>query len=273
VEGNFQNRPAQAEPKKAWGGLTHSWMRRSDSGGLSMFDFKQWIDWGRRPEAEGEDELVHFGASWEELKADLSRLGPDVVAITNLFRENTDETIKTAELVRRLWPDAVIAVGGPNATALPEYLLDKSPAIDFVGLGDGEETMLELVSWLQGRRNLSDVTGVAYRRDGSVCRVTRPNVVTDLDELGHLDYSLVKLERYFAYERAGIMARNRFEYPGAERTVSLVTSRGCPYKCSFCSIHIHAGRKIRRYSVNCVLNEIENLVKNNNVKHIPCLSG
>ena len=51
-------------------------------------------------------------------------------------------------------------------------------------------------------------------------------------------------------------------------SVSLITSRGCPYKCSFCSIHIHAGRKYRRYSVQHTLNHLEDLVKNHGVKHI-----
>jgi radical SAM superfamily enzyme YgiQ (UPF0313 family) len=64
------------------------------------------------------------------------------------------------------------------------------------------------------------------------------------------------------------MARNKFSYAGAARSVSLVTSRGCPYKCTFCSIHIHAGRKFRRYSVENTLDHIENLIRHYGVRHL-----
>ena len=239
------------------------------SGGL----VKQWIqnfeDGRVLPNNKRElKTMLHFGASWNQLKKDLEHLQPDIVGFTNLFRENVYETIKATDLAREVLPDALIAVGGPNATALPDYMLDESSAIDIVGLGDGEQTMYEIVEWTQGKRTLSSIESIMYRDNKKNVRTSKRELLTNLDELGHIDYNFLKLERYFTYERNGIMARNKFSYNGAERSVSLVTSRGCPYKCSFCSIHIHAGRKYRRYSVKHVLDHIENLTKNHGIHHI-----
>ena len=238
------------------GNLVRQWIQNFEDGGVSPNDKKELKT------------MLHFGASWNQLKKDLKRLQPDIIGFTNLFRENTYETIKAADLAREVLPDALIAVGGPNATALPDYMLDESSAIDIVGLGDGEQTMQEIVEWAQGKRTLSSIESIMYRDNNKNVRTSKRELLVDLDELGHIDYNLLKLERYFTYERNGIMARNKLSYDGAERSVSLVTSRGCPYKCSFCSIHIHAGRKYRRYSVEHVLNHIENLTKNYGVRHI-----
>jgi tRNA A37 methylthiotransferase MiaB len=224
----------------------------------------------RRPSRDAQDTggRVHFGASWDSLARDLLAVSPDIVGISNLFRENTEEALEAAALVRRLLPDATIVIGGPNASALPDYLLQRSPAIDMACVGDGEHCMAGVVEWAQGKRELSDVPNLVYRTPDGIARSTVTSSPQELDELGAIDYGLVRLERYFTWERHGVMSRNKFGYRGAERAVSLVTSRGCPYKCSFCSIHIHAGRKYRRYSVSHTLDHLETLVRKHGVRHV-----
>jgi len=257
VEGDtFVGDQLNPNNSKFSGGLVKQWIQNFEDGRVLPNNKKELKT------------MLHFGASWNQLKKDLEHLQPDIIGFTNLFRENVYETIKATDLAREVLPDALIAVGGPNATALPDYMLDESSAIDIVGLGDGEQAMYEIVEWTQGKRTLSSIESIMYSDNKKNVRTSKRDLLTNLDELGHIDYSFLKLERYFTYERNGIMARNKFSYNGAERSVSLVTSRGCPYKCSFCSIHIHAGRKYRRYSVEHVLDHLESLTKNYGVRHI-----
>jgi radical SAM superfamily enzyme YgiQ (UPF0313 family) len=257
VEGtSFQGEEFSLAAQQNNQNLIDQWIRRAEAGAAT------------HSEAQNRNKKQHFGADWRQIREDLEIKKPDVVGITNLFRENTEETLKTAALVREVLPQATIIVGGPNANALPEYMLERSPAIDFIGLGDGELTLLRLVEWVEGKRDFADVGGLVYRHGSSYERTEKNPLVSELDEFGHIDYSMVRLGRYFSYERNGIMARNKFSYAGADRSVSLVTSRGCPYKCSFCSIHIHAGRKYRRYSVEHTLAHLETLVKELGVRHI-----
>lgn len=273
--------------KQSRGGVFKRWMRQYEDSGVTSFDLdelaqkqkksgfgfnvRDWVNWLNRAESsnrdQARDDLVYFGASWEKLESDLLAGRPDIVGITNQFRENTQETLRTAALIRKVLPDATIVVGGPNASALPDHMLAECEAIDVMGIGDGEHTMLDVVECVRGKKEVAQINNIMVRAETGNLRTPARALLSDLDELGQINYDLAKMERYFAYEQGGLMARQKFDYPGAHRTVSLVTSRGCPYKCSFCSIHIHAGRKYRRYSVEHVLDHIENLVRNYGVRH------
>tara|TARA_Y100000817_G_scaffold242517_1_gene194483 strand:- start:1512 stop:2945 length:1434 start_codon:yes stop_codon:yes gene_type:complete len=210
----------------------------------------------------------HFGASWSKLENDIIKKSPDIIGITNLFRENTEETIKTIKIIRKSLPDSLIVVGGPNATAMPEYLFERAPELDFLCLGDGENAMLDIIRFSKGEIKKNEISNVMFIQNNKTIKTMSRVLIENLDELGSLNYNLVKLEKYFELEKNGIFARNKFEYFDADRSVSLITSRGCPYKCSFCSIHIHAGKKYRRYSVSHILDHLEDLIVNHKVKHI-----
>lgn len=220
--------------------------------------------------ADAGDAPAHFGAAWEEVAAAIRAYRPHVVGITNIFRETQDDSLECAALARAAAPDAVIVVGGPNATAQADTLLNSAPQIDLIGVGDGEDTMMEVVEWACGKRALSDIANLVHRAEpgGRPVHTARRALPTDLDALGQFNYDLIRLERYFALEDRGVMARSRFHYRGAERSVSVMTSRGCPYYCSFCSIHIHAGRKYRTHSAAFVLDHLEMLAQRHGVRHV-----
>ena len=227
-----------------------------------------WTDFDESQRPEGENKEVKFGASFTDIENYLRIQKPNIVGITNSFRENEQETIRSIEIIRRVLPDAVIVVGGANANAEPDKFLMNSNSSHYVALGDGEKPLLGIINILLGNADRHDVPGLVFLENGKVSRSAQQEAVYDLDEYGKHDYSLLKMERYFRYEKNGVMARSKFQYGGSDRVVSLATTRGCPYKCTFCSIHIHAGRKLRRYSEKYIVDEIEDLVNNFNVKHI-----
>lgn len=212
---------------------------------------------------------THFGAGWDDLEKEIRNTSPKVVGITNLFRENESETLKTIRLVKKLDKNITVVLGGPNATANYFKLLSECPEIDFICTADGEYPMLEILQYVNNEIKKDEIHDVVYFDDKkNIVKNNKKDLVFDLDALGMPDYDLLQMERYFSYEKKGIMSRNKFSYNGADRAVSLVTSRGCPYKCVFCSVHIHAGRKFRMYSVEHTLNHLENLVKKYGVRHI-----
>ena len=84
--------------------------------------------------------------------------------------------------------------------------------------------------------------------------------IRKVDDIPWPSWDLIPIENYLDNRHGFGVDRGR--------SMPIIATRGCPYKCSFCSIHIHAGRKYRRYSVEHVLNHIENLTKNYGVRHI-----
>ena len=149
-------------------------------------------------------------------------------------------------LTRRVAPRALVVVGGPHPTCVPRHAL--RPEVDVVVVGEGERTLVELLSG----KPYQEVPGLAYRRAGEV-RVSRRPPPQDLDRLPLPAWHLVDLRRY--------------HHPGRQPAGFLVTSRGCPYRCLNCTKAVH-GTRYRTHSVGRVLQEVGLLVERFGVREI-----
>ena len=167
------------------------------------------------------------------------KLDYDIVGITglSLWKKSIIETSK-------IFGSLPVIVGGPWASLSPHEALAIS-SIDYVCIGEGEETFRD---FLQAYPNVEDVNGIGYKdgEDKSVLNDPRP-FIDDLDK-SIPAWHLLELQKY--------------------KRTSVVTSRGCPYRCIFCSDHTLLGRKWRPRSVESVLEEIDLLVNKFGVKHI-----
>ncbi|MFH1219155.1 MAG: radical SAM protein [Candidatus Eisenbacteria bacterium] len=223
---------------------------------------------------------LHIGASWAALVTKVRDYGPQIVGITNPFSDFADYAIKAAQEIKKACPEVVTVLGGPHATVVPEAFLADGTGIDYVVRGEGEITLLNLVHALAGEGPVESIPGISYRARGGGAKgggaqdpaaiVNNPAApfITDLDDLPLPAYHLVPMEKYFELVRLGFPSRFTFEYPGCEREVSIITSRGCPFKCVYCGNHLHMGRRWRYNSVPHVLKHIELLTTRYGVNHI-----
>ena len=149
-----------------------------------------------------------------------------------------------AELVRRLAPSATLLVGGPHASAEPEETA-RNPAVDAVVIGEGEATLAEILTCIQSGERWDDVAGLALRKRGHLNPVrTAPRAMnTDLDALPMPAWDLTDIDAY-AKRRGMALA-------GIRRYVPISTSRGCPYRCTYC--HDIHGKTFRGHSPAYVL--------------------
>ncbi len=160
-------------------------------------------------------EVLINGLSVEET---LARVGnADVVAISSQF---SHEWPLVRELIARC-PVPVIA-GGEHVSAMPEHALKESPKLLACAIGEGEETIVELVNAIEAGRSLENIEGIVTR-EGRTARRSRMKVST----VARPRWDLVPLENYLA---------GRFSF-GVDRgrTIPVLASRGCPYRCTFCS--------------------------------------
>jgi anaerobic magnesium-protoporphyrin IX monomethyl ester cyclase len=180
------------------------------------------------------------GRSDEELVTKLLAYRPDVVGIRSISLFE-DELKRVAELTRSVL-DVPIVAGGPIATARRGAVLHAIPAIDLLVVGEGEVTFSRLLS------GISTPKGLVFRHGSQIVDLGDGEIVDNLDELPFPDYSLVDLGRY----------KEHLSYAYNHRRQGvLLTSRGCPFLCTYCNTF--AGKTARLRSAENVVAEMEQM--------------
>ena len=208
---------------------------------------------------------VHFGAGWSRIKDCIREKAPDIVGITNHFTEEADMAFKVARLAKEVDRKILTMIGGPFASTCPGELLEKESDLDMVVTGEGEYTCPETVKAVINKKALSEIEGLAYRANGKIIVNNRRPYIRDMDSLPYPAYHLVDMERYFYLQEQGYATRRQVI---KSHKIPLITSRGCPFNCTFCCIHLHMGKVWRQHSSGYVLRHIDFLVKNFKAEHI-----
>ena len=181
---------------------------------------------------------------------------PDIVAFsctTSSFLEGN----QLAELIKDQRPQIVTVMGGAHACTIGATLLDAFPAIDYLVIGEGEQTMLELVQ--SGLREVESIPGVACRVDGKGVLSAPRELIKDLDVLPFPAYHL--LPRFPRRYNLPL-----FSYPKAPNT-SIISSRGCPYRCSYCDRSVFS-QGFRFNSPEYIVEHMAMLNRNYGIRHV-----
>ncbi len=160
-----------------------------------------------------------------------------------------------ASRIKEVSPQTTVVYGGPHATFTADDTLQNIPAIDIIVHGEGEESCRELADWADagGRlENLVRIKGISYRDNGAIVHNPPRPALEDLDTLGPPARELVPVPRY------GMKMDYLSDVPGA----SVITARGCPIGCTFCSASAMFGKSYRARSPAAVADEVEDLLTN-----------
>jgi anaerobic magnesium-protoporphyrin IX monomethyl ester cyclase len=181
------------------------------------------------------------GVDLKQLKTRLASINPDVIGITSMT-PTIQSAFLSAGAAKEACPDAMVVLGGPHATFMDEQVLEEEPALDVVVRGEGEETLLELTKNVSDPKSLNNIEGITFRKDGKTVRnPTRP-FIHNLDELPRPAYKHFDLEKYRLFGR---------------RMLPVMTSRGCPSQCSFCTTARMFGKGFRARSPTNIVDEME----------------
>jgi radical SAM superfamily enzyme YgiQ (UPF0313 family) len=184
-------------------------------------------------EGDGHEVAVFDFNVMDDFDGFVSSFKPEAVGFS-CSTANIDQGLEVASRIKKLDRSVKIMFGGIHATVLPEQLL-KRDFIDIVVRGEGEETIRELFQ--KGLQKLSGIKGISYKSRGRVVHNPLRGPVKDLDTLPLPAFHLLPVKRY---DRAAIM-----------------TSRGCPGRCTFCSSYIMFGSKIRFRNEKNIVDEME----------------
>jgi anaerobic magnesium-protoporphyrin IX monomethyl ester cyclase len=162
----------------------------------------------------------------------IERVDPDcdVLGVSNMFSHNWPMIRELIRDLRVAFPNKPILVGGENATSLPEFILEESPA-DLCALGESEETLLELIEVYTAGKPLEQVAGIAYRNpDGEIVRTERRQRIRDIDGIPWPAWDLFNVKAYAS--KNFTMGLQVDDQPPS---VPILATRGCPYQCTFCT--------------------------------------
>jgi len=160
-----------------------------------------------------------------------------------------DKVKKVIEIIRSKDKTAFILAGGPLPTAQREKILEDF-AIDLVAIGECELRVVDIIDAIQKNSDLSKIKGIIFRENGKIVITEPADYIQNLDEIPIPDQAAFPIEEYFKQKRF--------------RELSIITSRGCPYRCTYCQPILNKlfGPKVRFNSPNRIVDEMEYLVKN-----------
>lgn len=191
-------------------------------------------------------DLYAEGFSEAEFLARARAFGPDLAGFAT-YTASFDMAAAGARLLKKEFPGIRTVAGGIHASYLPAACL-KSGDFDFVVVGEGEVTLRELADGLAAKKDVPDVAGLVFLKDGKPFATAPRPLIEDINALPGPAYQLVDLSKYYLGITRAV---------GTSPAASVLTMRGCPYKCTFCSHHYGYGGRIRKRLPGAVVEEMK----------------
>jgi uncharacterized radical SAM superfamily protein len=182
---------------------------------------------------------VHFGASFDRIAEEVQRENPDLIGISSLFSPYHREAAACAREIRKRL-NSPIVMGGPHVSAMPLAVLG-DPNVDFIVCGEGERPFVEFLKALLFRSSYALVDGLGYKRNGEPV-LNPPAGNYEFGRLPLPDFSDLPPDRYRL---------------GKKPLCFITTTRGCPHRCEFCSVHLTFQEGFRQRSPEQVMRELE----------------
>ncbi|MCX6639823.1 MAG: radical SAM protein [bacterium] len=206
---------------------------------------------------DGRSELPSEDQVFETVK----RVQPDLVGVTSFTMENRTAH-RYVELAKQYRKDCATVIGGPYGTSDAAEALN-DPNLDFSVRGEGEATLTGLLDALDTGASVASLNGLAYRNNGTVVAGTFADLIEDINEIPYPAWDAINLESYFI---PGKVRRLTNPIQANLRGMSIFSTRGCPYQCTYC--HNLFGKRLRKRSVENVLGEIRWLIEDFKVEEI-----
>jgi len=190
------------------------------------------------------NKYYRFGADSEEIKKVISDSNPDIVAVSSLFTTYAAEAQEIAAIAKEVNREIITVMGGTHPTVFPEFVLN-NPDIDYIIRGEGETPFFRLIHFLQkGREDrIDEIPGVCFKKSDDTKCISSINVEDNIDLIP--DRRFLQAENY-------MIGRKNYTF--------FLTSRGCPFHCSFCG---KPPVPYRRRSIASIEKEVEECINMN----------
>lgn len=184
----------------------------------------------------------------KSVKLDIEKFKPDVVGMTG-YITNMRRCAAVAKIVKEVDPEITVIIGGPQVSVFPDEGF-VSRDIDMIVLSEGEVIIRNVMNALGDEQKLREVKGIWFKsKSGEIIKNEREGLLDDLDHIPPPAIDLYEMEKYFP----AVHIRGK-------KVAHLLTSRGCPFKCTFCETKLTFGRSFRYHTTARVLQDMELLI-------------
>lgn len=191
------------------------------------------------------------------LQAKLTACQPDIVGLSMMFDNSYKYLGEMITTIKHHNANTLVVLGGAAATASYKAILQAQPQLDAVCYSEGEMAFLRLVDNLQTADFLDQDATWITRNSLATGQTPQKSVIMNLNEAIHIDYSVVDIDQYAMQEGFSPFVRTD---DTSKRQFFLVTSRGCPYTCSFCHYSASNDKSMRYADVHEVIKHVRFLV-------------
>jgi len=211
-------------------------------------------------EEDIDDKTIRIGISDDEIERYVRDFNPDMIGVNCQFSRQYKIQRHIFALMKSINHKFITVAGGAHATACTIEVL-QDPYCDFVLKGEAEDSLKELITALSREEGIEMVDGLGWKSNGKLHINEKRKWITNLDSIPFPAYHLMELDRYFGIKDShGSRHKDRY--------CPIVTSRGCPAKCTFCTARLVWGDRYRMRSVENVLQEMKLLKEEYGIEEI-----
>ncbi len=230
-----------------------------ENAGFDVLLLDAFVEGFRTPSATM-DGRVRYGLADDEIAERIREFDPEIVGVSCIVTNRHRDAHAVCALAKQAAPRCLTVMGGAHVTTMPELVM-ADPAVDVGVLGEGDLTLLKVIERLDADQSLAGLDGVTYRAGGSLVIQEKTEYVQDLDSLPWPARHLLPMELYWEIGQPhGDLLRTPF--------ATVMTSRGCPARCIFCSSLKLWGSRYRPRSAGNVLDELQHLIDVYGVREI-----
>ncbi len=188
----------------------------------------------------------------EEIKKHIK--DANIFGITVMAGKQIEYSLEVLKFVKKIKPKILTVVGGTWAQTSPELCIQDENT-DIVCCGEGDYLITELMDYINKKKKLKDILGICYKEKEKIKKNSPRPLIKNLDKLPKIPWHLIDTNNYTAVG-----------FEKGKKSISLILTRGCPFRCTFCSVSRFSKRVWRSYSVKRILEDLEFLEKKQGIR-------
>lgn len=216
---------------------------------------------GFKQEIKIDKRRIRYGLSYEQIKDNIREFNPDIVGISCHSTNQFGNSLEVCRIAKEVNNKIITVMGGIHPSSFPEQILKENKILDFIIISEGEYSFRDLLENLNKKEGFSNIDGIAYRNNNEIKVNPKTKFIENLDELPFPARHLLNIKKYFK-----VNVNQNLSY--VKKTLQVISSRGCPYRCTFCATTMFWGNKHRSRSPEDVISEIDHLIEEYNIKEL-----